>query len=49
MEWLKGGEGEEKWVWMGRGGMDMEMGERWGLLYVWDKVVGKGSDWLKYG
>lgn len=48
VQWLKLGQREENWVWMPTGRIDMHMPDRWGFLYLSDKVVGKGTDTFKY-
>jgi hypothetical protein len=47
VQWLKPGQREENWVWMPTGRIDMHMPDRWGFLYLSDRVVGKGTDPFK--
>ena len=44
VQWLKPGQREENWVWMPTGKIDMHMPDRWGFLYLSDKVVGQGTE-----
>ena len=48
VQWLKPGQREENWVWMPTGRIDMHMPDRWGFLYLSDKVIGTGTDSFKY-
>ena len=48
VQWLKEGGPEENWVWSPTGKVDMHMADRWGYVYFSDKVVGTGTDEVKY-
>lgn len=48
VQWLKAGGPEENWVWVPTGVIDMHMPDRWGFLYLSDKVVGTAADSFKY-
>jgi hypothetical protein len=48
VEWVKKGGPEENWVWSATGQINMHMPERWGYLYLSDKVAGTGTDTMHY-
>lgn len=48
VQWLKKGGPEENWVWSPTGKIDMHMPDRWGFVYLSDKIVGQGTDAFKY-
>ncbi|EGJ71820.1 hypothetical protein Bcop_1628 [Bacteroides coprosuis DSM 18011] len=48
VQWLKKNGPEENWVWSPTGEIDMHMPDRWGFVYLSDKVVGQATETFQY-
>lgn len=48
VQWLKEKGPEENWVWSPTGKIDMHMPDRWGFVYLSDKIVGQATEAFQY-